>query len=409
VFLRSLQRRLPLLIAITMVLIAIAFYVFGLALLQSIWHKHYHFQELILPRLIDVTVFLWLFWVGSSIGSFLNVVAWRMPLGKSINGRSFCPRCQTQLSARDNFPVFGWIALGGRCRTCRLPISRRYPMVEAIVGTCVTLVGIAELYHLSLPLAGSSGYHGPIWAPRVSAAHLSVLLYHVVAISTLFACGLIRVDGKPLPLKLVLFTAATTIIPLLAYPPLAIVPWQVASSAARIAENGYLSVLVRILCSLVAAAFFARSLGRSLCPTADPKFDPLGSGTRKLLDTIVLLSVPSLVVGWQSLPAVILVAAFVALMVRRLTGRGALESLAISLPIAMTFQLATWRRLHQSDYWPSFEASPWVILAYAAAAMTIPLWLSDSQPPPATVATATESINVDTEELESELGSGEHE
>ncbi len=380
-FRRSLQRRLPLLIAVTTVLVAIAAYVFGLALLQSVWHQHYHFAELILPRLIDVTVFLWLFWVGSSVGSFLNVVAWRMPRGESINGRSYCPRCQTQLTARDNFPVFGWLALAGRCRTCRLPISARYPIVEAIVGSCVTVVGITELYRLSLPLYGSAGYYGPIWAPNISMPQLSLLLYHVVAICTLFACGLIRFDGKPIPTRLMAFAIAATLVPLLAFPPLGIVPWQVISLDASNAGNEHLSALVRVLCSLVAAAFFARTLARSLCPTADPKLDPLGSGTAKLLNLIAMLSIASLVIGWQSLPGVIVVAAMVALVARRLTGRGALASLEISLPIAMTFQIALWRRLHQSGYWPSIDVAPWVILAYAAAAMTIPLWLNDSRAP----------------------------
>ncbi len=384
VFRRSLQRRLPLLIAVTTVLAAITAYVFGLALLQSVWYQHYHFAELILPRLIDVTVFLWLFWVGSSVGSFLNVVAWRMPRGESINGRSYCPRCQTQLTARDNFPVFGWLALAGRCRTCRLPISARYPVVEAIVGACVTVVGITELYRLSLPLYGSAGYYGPIWAPNISMPQLSLLLYHVVAICTLFACGLIRLDGKPIPMRLMAFTIAVTLVPLVAFPPLGIVPWQVTSTAAMNAANAgneRLSALVRVVCSLAAAAFFARTLARSLCPTADPKLDPLGSGTKKLLDLVAMLGVASLIVGWQSLPAVIVVASLVAFMARRWTGRGSLASFAISIPMAMTFQIALWRPLHQSGYWPSIDVSPWLILAYAAAAMTIPLWLIDSQAP----------------------------
>ena len=74
-----------------------------------------------LPRTIDFVICV-VVWVGSSVGSFLNVVAWRMPQGESINGRSHCPRCLTRLNATDNFPVFGWIAL----RAAVEPVVCRY-------------------------------------------------------------------------------------------------------------------------------------------------------------------------------------------------------------------------------------------------------------------------------------------
>ena len=73
-------------------------------------------SDFIPSRAVDVVVFSWFFFVGSSIGSFLNVVAWRMPRGRSIQGRSHCPFCNCELTWRENFPIFGWIVLGGRCR-----------------------------------------------------------------------------------------------------------------------------------------------------------------------------------------------------------------------------------------------------------------------------------------------------
>ncbi len=380
-------------------MVAIAAYVFGLPLLQSVWHRHYHYGELILPRLIDVTVFLWLFWVGSSVGSFLNVVAWRMPRGESINGRSYCPRCQSRLAARDNFPVFGWLALGGRCRTCRLPISARYPIVEAIVGTCITAVGLSELYRISLPLNGTSAFGGPVWAPIISRDEIGLLLFHVVALSTSFAVGLIRFDNQRLPYRLICFSLAVTSIPILLIPSLAIVSWQVSwPMDSRLADD-QLGAIVRVLCSMVGAAFFARTLSRGLCPSADPKLDPLGSGTARLLDLVVLLSIPAIIVGWQSLPAVIVTASLLATLVRRMTSRPALESLAIAIPLAMTIQLAAWRQLHHSGYWPSIDASPWTILAWSAAALTVPFWLSDSAAPE---SASDEEVNDDIDKVATE-------
>ena len=131
---RRIRVRIPLLLAIAALLVTIVAYVFGLARFQAAGSTLFGAQDLYIPRAIDVLIALWCLWVGASIGSFLNVVAWRMPRGESINGRSHCPRCLAQLRARDNFPVFGWLALGGRCRSCHLPISPRYPIVEATVG-----------------------------------------------------------------------------------------------------------------------------------------------------------------------------------------------------------------------------------------------------------------------------------
>lgn len=73
--------------------------------------------------------------LGLAIGSFLNVVIWRVPRGESVvNPPSACPRCGAVIAPRDNVPVFSWLALRGRCRGCREPISRRYPLVEAATG-----------------------------------------------------------------------------------------------------------------------------------------------------------------------------------------------------------------------------------------------------------------------------------
>jgi leader peptidase (prepilin peptidase)/N-methyltransferase len=68
---------------------------------------------------------------GLIVGSFLNVVAYRLPRGESLlRPRSRCPGCGTQLRAIDNIPVVSWVALRGRCHHCGTPISARYPLVE---------------------------------------------------------------------------------------------------------------------------------------------------------------------------------------------------------------------------------------------------------------------------------------
>lgn len=69
--------------------------------------------------------------LGLVFGSFANVVIWRFPRGESLSHpASRCPSCETPIAWRDNVPVFSWVILGGRCRSCRNPISARYPAVE---------------------------------------------------------------------------------------------------------------------------------------------------------------------------------------------------------------------------------------------------------------------------------------
>ena len=85
-------------------------------------------------------VFVWL--LGLCIGSFLNVVIYRLPLGLSLSQPrwSFCPNCKATIAWHDNFPVLSWLLLRARCRNCRAPISIQYPLVEATTGLAFALV-----------------------------------------------------------------------------------------------------------------------------------------------------------------------------------------------------------------------------------------------------------------------------
>jgi leader peptidase (prepilin peptidase)/N-methyltransferase len=79
--------------------------------------------------------------LGALVGSFLNVVAWRVPRGESIvKPRSRCPQCETQIKARHNVPVVSWLALRGRCAYCANPIPARYPLVEALTAVLFAAV-----------------------------------------------------------------------------------------------------------------------------------------------------------------------------------------------------------------------------------------------------------------------------
>lgn len=79
--------------------------------------------------------------LGLAVGSFLNVVIWRVPRGASVlRPPSACPHCGVPIAPRDNVPVLSWLLLRGRARCCGAPISRRYPLVEAATGAAFVAV-----------------------------------------------------------------------------------------------------------------------------------------------------------------------------------------------------------------------------------------------------------------------------
>jgi len=83
--------------------------------------------------------------LGLLIGSFLNVVIWRVPRKLSVvRPPSHCPQCETPIRPRDNIPVLSWMILGGKCRHCGNPIAVRYPLVEASCG--VLFAGVAARF-----------------------------------------------------------------------------------------------------------------------------------------------------------------------------------------------------------------------------------------------------------------------
>ena len=132
--------------------------------------------------------------LGLAIGSFLNVVAYRVPLGLSvITPASACPNCGHEISARDNVPILSWLVLRGKCRQCATPISPRYLVVEAITG--VAFVAMA-LRFLPDVLSATT------WTAAVSAVLTLVAFLYFAAISV--ALTAIDIDVHRLPNAIVL-------------------------------------------------------------------------------------------------------------------------------------------------------------------------------------------------------------
>ena len=83
------------------------------------------------------------FMFGAAVGSFLNVVLWRVPRHESIVApKSHCPACGTPLQPRDLIPIVSWVALRAKCRACHTSISIRYPLIELGTGLLFAAVAV---------------------------------------------------------------------------------------------------------------------------------------------------------------------------------------------------------------------------------------------------------------------------
>ncbi len=87
-------------------------------------------------------VALFFFIFGLIIGSFLNVVVYRLKTGETLLGRSYCHQCGHQIRWYDNIPVLSFILLGGKCRDCHVSLSWQYPMLETVTGLCFAIVSL---------------------------------------------------------------------------------------------------------------------------------------------------------------------------------------------------------------------------------------------------------------------------
>ena len=149
--------------------------------------------------------------LGLVVGSFLNVVIYRVPRNESIvSPRSACPQCGTAILERDNIPVLSWLLLKGRCRSCGSRISYRYPMVELACG---------------LLFAGAAARFGYSWT-------LPAML---IFLASLLALGCIDAERLVLPKKVV-------------YPSLGLVTALLL--AATIATHDWHRLIIAGLCGL---------------------------------------------------------------------------------------------------------------------------------------------------------------
>ena len=238
----------------------------------------------------------WFFAFGAVIGSFLNVVVYRLPRRMSlIMPPSHCPACNHRIRWFDNIPIVAWLALRGRCRDCRSPISPRYPAVEAATGCMFALLAAMVFFFdgANLPIRDMHDASSSIASPSSLTQLYAILLYHLLLLCTLFAAALIEIDRQDVPLTLFAPALAVGLIAPMVWPCLRPVPaWP--------GLDGWLGATADCLAALAAGgmlAYLAWRIQRSKSP---------GGIALGLLCVAVFL-------GWQAVCGVGLAIAIVAL------------------------------------------------------------------------------------------------
>ena len=150
---------------------------------------------------MDVFWLIFLFVLGACIGSFLNVVIYRIPIGESIVfPPSHCPSCGRGINWFDNIPILSWLLLRGRGRFCGTGISPRYILIEA--ATAILIVGLYVVYYL-LGLRAGAGAFSDSWP--MFAAHAALLC-------GLLGCSAVDIESWSVPLEICWVISAIGII-----------------------------------------------------------------------------------------------------------------------------------------------------------------------------------------------------
>jgi len=160
--------------------------------------------------------------MGASVGSFLNVLIFRMPRFKPLLWPpSACTNCGTKLSLKDNTPIFGWLQLSGCCRYCGTKLSARYPIIEAIVAAVVVLFFYRELLSggQNLPERTANYYNGIVWILFYTKWDLlSLFVFHVFVLTLLLGWGMINYDRFRVPWSRALISCVVVLGLAMAFP-----------------------------------------------------------------------------------------------------------------------------------------------------------------------------------------------
>ncbi len=297
---------------------------------------------------------VWIFFLGSCFASFLNVVAWRVPRGGSINGSSHCPNCDQQLRFRDNTPIIGWLRNGGRCSNCHLRIPVRYLLVEFFLGALFLLIATFQVLSGGAnlpfrPIEKRVGFEHLIFDPDPNL--ISVTAYHLILLCLLFTFTLIKSEMLKVPRKAWMVGLMFGLILPLIWPSMNLVSWELGQREFAVLDRGSWGQLLTLSFGLTMGTVLGLFL--KLWRTASEAEHPYVFQPTYIGEEVAALSLIGLFLGWQSALSVCLLAipfiflAFVSRLKSSLVGPTG------CLFLATLIHLFCWRLSTSCPYWPS--------------------------------------------------------
>lgn len=255
--------------------------------------------------------------LGGNIGSFLNVLVYRLPRGLDvISSRSRCPNCGTAIASRDNVPMFGWLFLGGRCRACGVEISAEYPRVEVTSAGIFLLMYFAELLTggLNIPFRQPNLYAGVLWTVMYPKFDLIGLwLLHVMLLTALLVYSRLQSAGHTVSLRATAILSAVVLLVSTQFPnlqPVSVtaVPGIVEGSELRVLGGGFgglYSAVAGLLAGLSAGGLLLRLSGAVSVGVAERRSVAVSTAARSPFVAGLVLT--GTVLGWQAVLGTVVV------------------------------------------------------------------------------------------------------
>ena len=314
-------------------------------------------------------LYTWFFFFGATVGSFLNVVIWRMPRGETVVTRpSRCPWCSTNLKWNDNIPVLGWLMLGGRCRTCRIPISPRYPIVEALMGTVFLLLLQFELLSGGGNLPGIEAVH-LTYARMMLELKLNLLGYyafHCFLFCLLICWSLIAWDRQRMPTTLTILAFGVGFFGPLVWPNL--YPVKAAWAAD---QPGYASpVLVSVFETAIMGVLVGTLLGLAMRFFAPATTSDDHSGR---WGVPIMMGAVGLFFGWEAALVISVLAVALTILLWPIWKKCQRADLAGGLELSIfgmaLIHLLTWK------FWNAYFEGHWLVTVAVFAGLLLLLGL----------------------------------
>ena len=320
---------------------------------------------------LRVFTLAWIFFFGSCFASFLNVVAWRVPRGRSILGSSHCPYCNSKLAFKDNLPVVGWLRNRGRCRTCRLPISPRYLVAEVVLGSVFLLMAVVLLNGggINLPFRPTDklrGFEQVLFDPQWDLVLL--LFFYLTLICCLFTFSLVKSEQLDIPRSLFLVPGLLGFSLPLIWPEMSLVNWHNGYDA-NMASRG----------TILTTSFLGGAVGWIIGYVIGLLLNRQAQNQRRTLEFACSMGVIGIFLGWQSVLAVSIIFLLFTVIVLGLNWRDLkpvklvpfLASNEFSLLMLATIvHLLSWRLQSEVPFWMTVD-QPWITLTAGTAVLGI--------------------------------------